>query len=129
MSKAKINRRGAFLDIVAEKGRTFYEPIHCQYYDSGNTLQDFSWTNYSGATMQVRMKPTTTLTELVFSTDDGTIELDDEGMLVLYQDAETMDGIRAGQYEYDIYVLGTEDIYAKRSLFYGNFIVETKITT
>ena len=128
MSKAKINRRGAFLDIVAEKGRTFYEPIHCQYYDSGDTLQDFSWTNYSGATMMVKTKPSSSA-ELVFSTDDNTIELESEGSLVLNHSAELMDDIRAGQYEYDLYLLGTDAIYAKRSLFYGNFIVEPKITT
>jgi hypothetical protein len=129
MSTSTDHRIAARLDIEVEKGRTLYRVYHCQDYDSGNTIQDFVFTNYSGASMQVRRKPHTSLTELTFSTDDNSIELGNEGRLTLNASADVMDGIRAGTYEYDLYLHGTDAIYAKRPLFFGKFIVANKITS
>jgi len=129
MSKATANRQGARLNIEGVKGDTFYLPIHCEYYDSGNTKQDFSWSNYSGASMQVKRKTSSSVIELTFTTDDGTIELALDGRLRLSQSAEVMDTVRAGEYEYDLVLFGTDSHYNVRDFIYGKFTVAPKITT
>ena len=113
------------LDIHVVKGRTFKRRYHAQYY-SGDTLQDFSWDDYSGATMQVRRKSNSPIVELSFSTDDGSITLLSDGRFELNLDYDTMDNIRSGEYYYDLYLLGT--IYPKRAFIFGQFIIESKIT-
>ena len=128
MSKSTDSRQGALLDFEAEKGRTFYRILHCQFYDSGHTLQDFQWTNYSGATMSVKRTSKGSVIELHFTTDDGTLVLDNDGRLTFNQTAEVMDTIRAGDYQYDLYILGTDPNYAERDFLYGKFTVASKIT-
>ena len=126
MSKVTDIRLGVQVNIEVAKGRTFKRTYHVQYYDSGNTLQDFSWNDYSGATMQVRRKPNSPISELEFSTDDDSIVLNAEGRFTLNLDYTTMDSLRAGSYDYDMYLIGTT--YPKRDFIYGEFIVFNKIT-
>jgi hypothetical protein len=40
-----------------------------------------------------------------------------------------MDTIRAGEYQYDLYILGTDANYAVRDFLYGTFTIASKITT
>ena len=128
MSKTTSERIGVRLDIEVRKGATFKRQYHAQYYDSGNTLQDFSWDNYSGATMQIRRNPKSPIAELSLSTDNGSIELLSNGRFKLNVDYSTMDKIRAGEYVYDMYLLGVNSARRKRDFLFGTLTVYDKIT-
>lgn len=125
MAKTIDYRKAVRMDIEVAKGRTYKRTYHAQYY-SGDTLQDFSWDDYSGATMQVRRKPNSPISELSFSTTNNSIILSPQGRFTLNLDFTTMDGIRAGQYDYDMYLQGTT--YPRRDFIFGQFTVYDKIT-
>lgn len=125
MAITTSERTGVRVDIQARKGATFHRRFHAQYY-SGTTLMDFDFTQYTGATMQVKRKSNSPFSELTLSTTDGSIVLGTEGRMDLKLTAEVMDGIRAGEYEYDLYLSNTT--YPKRDFIFGIITVEDKIT-
>lgn len=125
MAITTSERIGVRVDIKTRKGATFHRRFHCQYY-SGTTLLDFDLTQYSGATMQVKRKAGSPFAELTLSTDNGAITLGTEGRMDLELTAEVMDGIRSGEYHYDLYLSNSD--YPKRDFMYGFIIIEDKIT-
>jgi len=125
MSVTTDIRKGVRMDIEARKGATFTRQYHAMIY-SGSTLIDYDLEVWTGATIEVRRKANSPVIELSFSTADSTITLGTEGRFVLALDYDTMDGIRAGEYVYDMYLSNAST--PKRDFVYGNFTIYDKIT-
>ena len=126
MAKVTDIRLGVRVDIVARKGADFHRRLHVQYY-SGTTLVDFDFSMYTGATLQVRRKPNSPIVELTFSTAASSIVFGTSGRFDLELDWETMNNIRSGEYDYDMYLSNSQ--YDKRDFMFGKFIIADKITT
>ena len=125
MAKVTDNRLGIRVDIDARKGADFHRRFHAQYY-SGTTLVNIDFNAWDGATMQIRRKPNSPITELSFSTTDGSIVLAEDGRFDLILGYEDMDKIRGGDYDYDMYLTSTT--YPKRDFMYGTMTIEDRIT-
>jgi len=125
MSKTTSYRLGIEVEIEARKGADFQRRFHTQVY-SGDTVVDYDLSVWTGATLEVRRKPSSPISELTFNTSDSTIVLGDNGRFDLIMNAENMNGIRAGEYEYDMYL--TNDSTSKRDFMYGKFIISDRIT-
>ena len=125
MAKVTDNRLGIRVDIEARKGADFHRRFHAQFY-SGDTLTNVDFIGYSGASLQVRRKPNSPVIELAFSTTDNSIVLGEEGRFDLKLGYEDMDKIRAGEYDYDMYL--SSPTYPKRDFMYGVFTIIDRIT-
>jgi len=125
MAKVTDNRLGVRVDIVAAKDRDFDRRFHAQFY-SGTTLIDFEFTNYSGASLQVRRKPNSPIVELSFTTVAGSISFDGEGRFTLQLGYADMNNLRSGVYDYDMYLSNTT--YPKRDFMYGEFEITERVT-
>jgi len=126
MAKTIDYRLGVQVEIHARKGADFHRRFHAQY-PSGDTYVDIDFSQYTGATINVRRKPNSPYKELTFSTTDGSIVLGTDGRFDLTLSNEIMNGIRAGEYDYDMYLSNTT--YPKRDFMFGKFIIADKITT
>lgn len=125
MSKTIDYRLGIQVEIQARKGADFHRRFHAQY-PSGNTYVNVDFSQYTGATLEVRRKPNSPIKELVFSTTDDSIILGSDGRFDLILDNTTMDTLRAGEYDYDMYLINAT--YPKRDFIFGKFIIYDKIT-
>ncbi len=95
---------------------------------SGNTLIDFNFSSYTGATLQVRTKPDAPYLTLGFSTDDGSIVLPTSGgTFNLNKTAEQLQNVRAGEYYYN-FDLHSSALPIRRFLS-GQFTIIPNITT
>lgn len=125
MAIIESNRLGVRMDIVARRDANFDRTYHSQII-SGDTYVDFDFSTYTGAKLQVRRKSGAPVVELEFSTDNNTIELGTDGRFRLIMSDTLMGKIRAGEYEYDMYL--TSATWAKRDFLFGLFKIEDKIT-
>jgi len=114
-------------NLYVTKDRDLDREIICEVY-SGNTLiNTFDFTPYSGASMQVKIKPTDSYSILEFSTDDGSIVLGANGVLQLVKTAAQLN-VKAGVYAYDMYLIKTNNAQSKRQFLSGNFIITQDVT-
>ena len=125
MSKVTDKRLGVQVDIVARKGADFHRRFHAQYY-SGTTIYDVDFSQWTGATLQLRRKPNSPIVELEFSTATASIFLGDDGRFDLQLGYAEMDIIRAGVYYYDMYL--SNATYLKRDFIFGEFTITERIT-
>ena len=88
-------------DLICDKDRILNVLINCTYLNAG-VVTNFDFTPYTFATLVVKNAQGTIM--MVFSTDDGSIELQANGILKLYKTPEEMNGIRSGSYNYDMYI-------------------------
>ena len=119
-------------DIIINKNRTLNATITA-YYISGTTTGDtyieFDFSSYTGATMQVRIKPDSPFCILEFNTDDGSIILPASGgTFKLVKTAAELNTVRAGEAHYDMYLRGNTD-FPKRAFLSGSFTITPNITT
>ncbi len=115
-------------DILINKDRTLDVDVTA-YYNSGDTCVDFQFDAYSGAVLQVKMKPDSPFTILTFSTTDGSITLPvSGGTFNLFKSAEDLAKVRAGKYHYDMYLIPIVDATVKRAFLSGEFIISDRIT-
>lgn len=113
-------------DILINKQRTLNVNLTA-YYVSGGTEYDFDFSNYTGATLQVKMKPDAPFTILDFDTDDGSITLPTSGgTFNLYKSAADLAKVRAGEYRYDMYLKSATT--PKRAFLSGSFTIIDRIT-
>ena len=125
MSKTIDYRLGVQCEIQAAKDRDFSRRFHAQV-QSGDTYIDYDLDSFSAATLQVRRKANSPIVELTFSTTDGSIVLSQDGRFNLIKDYAAMNGLRAGEYQYDMYLTNTA--YPKRDFMFGKFIIYDKVT-
>jgi len=114
-------------NLTINKQRTLNVNI-AAFYLSGDTEVEFDFSSYTGATLQVRMKPDAPFVVLQFSTDDGSITLPlSGGTFNLYKSADDLAKVRAGEYRYDMYL--KSPTYPKRAFLSGVFTINSIITT
>lgn len=121
-------------DLIVDRCRTLDRTLYCWIF-TGSTgscgEKEFDFTNdghsqpYSGATMYVKNNAGTIL--LQFSTTDGSITLSLGGQLTLKKSAADMCCIRAGEYDYDLYL--SSATYPKRAFLRGRIKVQQTYTT
>ena len=70
-------------DIIVTKNRTLNERLRADVYEHGEFLYPFDFSPYSGATLEVRVKPNDFNKLITFSTVDGSIVLDSDGIFYL----------------------------------------------
>jgi hypothetical protein len=104
-------------DIEVGKDRTLQSNITCTYLDTtgGTQFFDFASSGYTGATLVVKNAQGTIL--MTFSTSDNSIILGSLGVFTLSKTSAEMDVIRAGQYNYDMYL--SSIVLPKRAFLYG----------
>lgn len=102
-------------DIELDKNKSLNVSVSCTYF-SGSTEYSFDFTGYTGATLTVKNQSGTILQ--TFSTSDGSISLEVGGVFKLIKTAEEMDTVRAGEYEYDMYL--SNSTYPKRAFLRGD---------
>ena len=127
MSLTIDKRQGVELQIEARQGATFDRIYHVQFL-SGDTYVDFDWSNYSGATLQVKTNFNAEHSLLTFTTSDSSIELLPEGRFKLYKEYSDFN-LKPAEYYYDMYLEGINgNADLKRDFIYGKFIIYKKIT-
>ncbi len=102
-------------DLTVDKGRTLNSNITCTYLNNTGGTEYFDFTPYSGATLVVKNTAGTIL--MTFSTTDNSISLNALGVFNLSKTATEMDVVRAGTYNYDMYLISGS--YPKRSFLRG----------
>ena len=112
-------------DIIIKKDRTLNQ-LFDAYFTSGSTDYPFDFTVYSGATLEVRKTFNSEYVVLTFSTTDGSIVLGADGQFSLVKSAALLDVIRAGDYQYDMYLSSASK--PKRAFLYGDFKIRDRIT-
>ena len=91
-------RQDSQYNIVLNKNKTLKTNITA-YYMSGDTEVEFDFSSYTGATMQVRIKPDSPFVVLTFSTTDGSIVLPASGgTFQLNKTYTELSTVRAGEY-------------------------------
>ena len=91
--------------LIVDKDRTLNRNIYC-WFLSGCTEYEFNFFWYSGATMTVKNSSGTVVQQ--FSVADGSITLQAGGLLKLYKSAADMDKVRSGEYNYDLFLTGSQ---------------------
>ena len=91
----------------------FNEPV-----PTGETPFEFS--GYTGATLDVKVKPYFHYNELTFSTDDGSLSLEPNGVFKLFKTAEEMT-TAYGNFTYDMFLTSNVD---KVPFLRGKFILK-----
>lgn len=113
-------------NIVINKNKTLLSTITA-CYNSGSTEIEYDFSSYTGATLQVRIKPDAVFTVLEFSTTDGSIVLPASGgTFQLKKTAIELSTVRAGQYYYDMYLVSST--YPKRAFLSGEFTILPSIS-
>ena len=118
-------REDVVYNIDVNRNRTLNQTFEA-YFTSGDTEYAFQFTDYTGATMQVRKQFGSTFTALTFSTTDGSIVLGTDGKFSLNKTAEELQIVRAGDYIYDFYLSNSET--PKRAFLSGDFKLLNYVT-
>lgn len=114
-------------NIVINKNKTLLSTITA-YYISGSTEIEYDMSSYTGATLQVRIKPDAPFVVLQFSTTDGSIVLPvSGGTFQLKKTATELSTVRAGQYFYNMDLHSAT--YPRRAFLSGEFTIIPNITT
>lgn len=123
-------RQDSQYNLVINKQKTLIANITAQYISgttTGDTYVDFDFSSYTGATLQVRVKPDAPFIVLQFSTTDGSIVLPASGgTFQLNKTATELSTVRAGEYYYDMYL--SSPTYPKRAFLSGSFTIVTNIS-
>lgn len=108
-------------NLTLNKYATLNVDITAQYL-SGDTLYNFDFSSYTGATLQVRKQPDAPFIILSFSTTDGSIILPVSGSTFnLNKTAEQLENVRAGEYVYQMELHSA--LYPRRMFLSGTFTI------
>jgi hypothetical protein len=111
--------------ITIIRNRTLNQRLRSDVYEDGEFLYPFDFSEYTGATLEVRTKANDFNKILTFTTVDGSIVLDNDGIFALIKSADELN-VRAGEYYYDMYLTSLTE--SKRAFMKGKFIIEERIT-
>jgi len=129
MSQDTINlKQDAQYDMLINKNMDLDAVLTCQYY-TGTTAADivnFDFTNYSGATLAVKLNPKSSTTVLEFDTADGSLVLGTTGgTFQMVKTAEELSSIPAGEFQYFMWLRSSTQTH--RAFLSGKFIIESVI--
>lgn len=112
-------------NLVINKDRDLDQEIQAEIYSGETFIQNFNFTGYTGATLNVKLKPQDNYNILTFSTADGSIVLGSNGVFSLVKTAVELQNIKAGTFVYNMYLSST--LQAKRAFISGSFIINQNI--
>jgi len=121
-------REDTLYNLLVNRNRTLNFTKKCVFFSAtttGFTEFNFDFSIYTGATMEVRRTFGSTVL-LTFSTLDGSIILGANGEFSLVKSADDLKTLRAGEYQYDIYL--SSNSKPKRAFLYGKFTLYDYIT-
>lgn len=113
-------------NLQINKYRDLDQEIKAEIYSGDTYVSAFDFTGYSGATLEVRVKPNDAYTVLTFSTADGSIVLGANGVFELVKSALELKNVRSGTFYYDMYL--TSASQNKRAFLSGEFIIKENIS-
>lgn len=122
MSRELDLSQTSLYDMICDRDRSLNVSITATYFDLG-VEQPFDFTPYSGATLVVKNAQGTIL--ITFDMSDGSIELLPNGIFKLVKTAEEMNAVRAGIYNYDMYL--SSGLYPKRGFLKGQITFNQNI--
>ena len=104
MEKILDLSQAAEYDLIVAKDRTLNSSITCTYLNTTGGTELFDFTAYSGAVLTIKNNAGTVL--MTFTTSGSSIGLSgNTGVFTLIKSAAEMDTIRAGEYNYDMYLI------------------------
>jgi len=114
-------------DITVNKNRSLNERLKADIFDCGQYCYSFDFTCYTGATLEVRLKQNdSSQLILKFSTVDGSLVLDSDGIFHLIKSASDMNALRSGEYFYDMYLTSLSE--TKRAFMHGKFMITDTVS-
>lgn len=114
-------------NIVINKNKTLLSTITAYYLASGSTEVEYDFSSYTGACLQVRLKPDSPFCVLQFNTSDGSIVLPASGGTFQLKKTHTeLNLCRAGEYVYDMYLVSPT--YPRRAFISGSFTINPNVT-
>ncbi len=119
-------RKDGDYNIIFQTNRTLKQIFQATFF-SGTTELPFDFTPYSGAVLQVRVKPDYPNVLLEFNTIDGSILLGVNGEFELVKTADEMN-IRFGNYVYDMFLIESTAPDTKREFLRGDFILKDDVS-
>ena len=111
-------------DLIVAKDRTLNCSITCTYLNTTGGTEYFDFSGYTGATMMIKNTAGTIL--MTFDVSDSSIILQANGIFKLVKTDVQMDVIRAGVYNYDMYI--SNATYPKRAFLRGKITFIQNIT-
>jgi hypothetical protein len=122
MSDCTIDlRQDVVYNLIINKNRDLNQQIQSEIYSGSSFVGYFDFTQYSGATLVVKIKPNDNYEILKFSTVDGSIVLSTDGIFILSKTADELKNIKTGECYYNMYLSST--LYNKRQFLSGKFII------
>jgi len=115
MEKILDLSQAAEYDLIVAKDRTLNSSITCTYLNTTGGTEYFDFSSYTGATLTVKNLSGTIL--ITFSLSDSSILLQNNGVFKLVKTSTEMDVVRAGEYNYDMYL--SSALYPKRAFLRG----------
>jgi hypothetical protein len=111
----------ASYNLVINKNRDLDQEIQAEIYSGTTFVSNFSFTGYTGATLNVKVKPQDNYSVLTFSTADGSIVLGANGVFKLVKTALELQNIKGGSFYYNMFLSST--LQPKRAFLSGQFII------
>lgn len=115
----------AIYNLQINKNRDLDQEIQAEVYSGETKTGNFNFTGYTGATINVKVKPQDNYSVLTFSTADGSIVLGANGVFQLVKTAAELQNIKAGTFYYNMYLSSAQQ--AKRAFLSGNFIITENV--
>lgn len=120
-------RQDAEYDITINKDRDLSLEIQAEIYSGTTFLSYFDFSTYTGATLQVKNKPTDSYSLLTFTLADSSIAFGIDGLFQLIKTASELSQVRSGEFYYDMYLSSATQ--SKRAFLSGRFIIKTNVST
>lgn len=102
-------------DLICGKDRTLLANITCTYLNVTGGTELFDFSGYTGATLSIKNTAGTLL--MTFTVGSGITLYGTTGVFKLNKTSVEMDTIRAGQYNYDMYL--SSPTQPKRAFLWG----------
>lgn len=118
--------QSSYYDLEIDKFRDLNQELIAEVFSGSTYLAPFEFTPYSAATLQVRVKKQDDYTLLTFSTSDGSIVLDNNGVFSLNKSASQLEKVKAGEFYYDMYLSRTGAL--KRAFLHGKFTINQNVS-
>lgn len=108
--------------ITINKFRDLNQPVQAEVYSGCTFVGFFDYTQYTGGSLQVRVKQQDNFLALEFNTTDGSIVFGADGKFYLVKTANELKNVRSGVYFYDMYL--SSALQSKRAFLSGVFHIK-----
>ncbi len=128
MAKDTIDlRQDSKYDVILNKIADLHSTLTCEYYSGTtvDTLTDFSFSAYTGASLIVKQNYRSATSILEFDTDDGSLVLSTGNTFQLIKTSAELANLPIGEFEYTMWLRNAT--MTRRAFLSGKFIIQYKI--